>query len=258
MARNIVKIFTAVFAALLCFSCAGGKASGNPFASGTLDSAILTHSGPYDFTDDADLEGFFAACGFAADAPFYQYHDPDGRLQLALWYDAEAQMGAGVRYSYYGGETDRYGFGFEALSEDAPLGRWEEDFAAPPVRPADVQLENYKESPEYDGEGRLIAFSAECTLEGEPEWVYQVSYQYGPSGGLASRSFGQNPQIFGTSGSSANSFFDGQGRLLYERRYLTHGGLELYCLYAAGTEGPAYCLYLDDNMGLYFPQFIQL
>lgn len=242
-------------------SAASEISSDNPFAGETLASAVLTHGDPYDFTADADLESFFTACGFAADAPFYQYADPEGRPQLTLWYDPETHMGAGIRFSYYEGETSRHGFGFEALAADTEAAfwqRWQEDFTAPPAIPSDIELENYKEYPEYDNAGRLIAFSSECTLDGEPEGVYNVSYEYAPSGQLLHRSFGRNHKFFETTGSSVESFFDDEGRLLYERSYITHGSLDFYCLYAEGQKEPAFCLYLDENMGCYMPQFAQL
>ena len=212
---------------------------------------------------DANLEAVFQACGF--DTPFYEYNGPDGRPQLTLWYDAEAETGAGIRYrGLESGDTILYGFGFQGVfpAEGDRWYRWKESLTAPPeaVPPG---VEDMEEERTYDGAGRLTAFSSSGRLEepggeGERVWICHAEWTYDADGTLLRGSFGQNPMLFGTTESSREFFCDGLGRLCYERAYITHGSLDYYYIYEdESAAAPAYCLYLDGNLGTWFPELVR-
>lgn len=226
-----------------------------------LVSSVLVQGGS--FETDANLEAVFQACGF--DTSFYEYNGPDGRPQLTLWYDAEAETGAGIRYrGLESGDTILYGFGFQGVfpAEGDRWYRWKKNLTAPPeaVLPG---VEDMEEERTYDGAGRLTAFSSSGRLEepggeGERVWICHAEWTYDADGTLLRGSFGQNPMLFGTTESSREFFCDGLGRLCYERAYITHGSLDYYYIYEdESAAAPAYCLYLDGNLGTWFPELVR-
>ena len=48
------------------------------------------------------------------------------------------------------------------------------------------------------------------------------------------------------------------GCVCYERAYITHGSLDYYYIYEdESAAAPAYCLYLDGNLGTWFPELVR-
>lgn len=226
-------------------------------AGRALSSSVLVHGGG--FETGADLEAVFRACGFEAEVPFYEYGGPDGSPQLTLWYNAAAETGVGIRYRYSeDGDTVLHGFGFQGLSLAEGDCRWKEDRTAPPEA-VPQRVEDVEEERTYDEAGRLTAFSSSGRLdepghEEERVWIYCLAWTYDEGGVLRRGSFGQNPMLFGTTGSSREFFCDEAGRLCYERAYITHGSLDCYYIYEGENAAPAYGLSLDDNPGTWFPE----
>ncbi len=242
-----------------------------------LESAIMMDipGGGYGFSKDAaaNLEGWFQLLGFQAGEPFYEYYDPDGILRLRLWYDEESGMGVGIRYrDDYGGRAGSRlrGFGFTTTSWAARVPEWEEygstwyrweaPLESPPL-PDWMDRETCGEREEYDREGRLIgrSGSADCSDQGYSEdmGIYSMGFFYDEKGRLVQRDLWRNSFFYGTTNPSARGYFDSQGRLVYEYGYITHGSTDTYYIYEGEEEKPSYALYLDDNLGADFPEFVR-
>lgn len=216
-----------------------------------------------------DVEQFLKDQGFDGVQPVYTYQDQDGRPQLDLYYEDETGAGCGIRHVRRESDVEAFcGFAFEttllaaedgeAVFSAARWDRWKADYTALPVWEGG-EVEDYQESSQYDAAGRVTSFASSGIFEGYGTegrlWVYSAQYDYDENGVLRYRHLGQNPQFFGTHESSWDSYFDGQGRLCYERGYLTHGSQEYYYIYANEGAAPAYCLYLDENCGVWRPEF---
>lgn len=216
-----------------------------------------------------DADQFIREWGFDPDEPFYGYQDSEGNLQLVLYYDSETDAGCGIRYvRLESGEVEPKGFAFETtLSADSAESkfkashwtRWEADYTRLPIW-NDPGLEDYLENKSTDEAGRVTKFETFAIFEDYPEeevWVYSVKYAYDENGTLRYRDFGKNPQLFGTNDSSWGSYLDEQGRVSHERGYLTHGSQEYYYIYDGDSGAPAYCLYLDEDCGIWGPSFFR-
>ena len=236
-----------------------------------LEAAAVRDVGSVDGekTEYLSMEPFLREQGFDGAAPFYDYQDQEGNLQLVLYYDESTGAGCGIRYipSDYGDERLE-GFTFDATipaadSEDSVYSashwdRWKTGYTALPVWEGGA-VEDYQEACVEDESGRVTSFESSGMFEGYGTegrlWVYSAQFTYDDNGTLRQRHLGQNPQLFGTHDSSWDSYFDTQGRVCYERGYLTHGSQEYYYIYTDDGMSPAYCLYLDENCGVWWPEF---
>lgn len=213
---------------------------------------------------------FLQEQGFDGADPFYTCQDQEGMVQLVLYYNEETGGGCGIRYTHGGsGETEPHGFAFaetgmawearDAFSA-ARWDRWEEDYAAlPEWKGGDA--EDYRETCVHDEAGRVAEFEASARFEGygteDRLWIYSARYTYDENGTLRQRHLGQNPRLFAANDSSWDSYFDAQGRVCYERGYLTHGSQEYYYIYADEGTAPVCCLYLDEDCGVWGPVFVR-
>ena len=209
----------------------------------------------------AKLNEFFETCGFAADVPFYTYENEEGQADLILWYHEETGAGLGLCGVYaFAFEMTGQATKEEDKGEEASFYgwyRWEEEWI--PSEPEWLDIENYQEDREYDEAGRLVKLvtSGEfADWDGQRLWIYDLTFDYDESGKVRHRYFGQNGMLFGTTNPRENGYFDSQGRLVYERGYITHGHTETYYIYDGDDMAPAYGLYLDDSPPYYFPEFV--
>lgn len=214
------------------------------------------------------IEEFLRDQGFDGAEPFYSYQDQEGVLQLELYYSERTGAGCGVRYiPSDGGDVKPEGFAFkktaaaaagESVFSAARWDRWETEYPALPVWEGG-EVEDYQETCTEDENGRVTAFESTGIFEGygteDRLWVYSAQYGYDENGVLRQRHLGQNPRLFAASDSSWDSYFDAQGRVCYERGYLTHGSQEYYYIYEGDEAAPAWCLYLDEDCGVWGPAF---
>lgn len=202
-----------------------------------------------------DAESFLTAYGFDMDEPFYEVY-ADGKLQLTLYYDEETQLGCCER----GG----YGACFLGVTEAEWNGYLWGDYMDPVIvydghRPEDYMGDyHYDEIKEYDNAGRLVEYRVtniedlmEEKVSGAKDFysmwndALKVTYEYQPNGKLAYRYYIHNSYMFGTNTSSLETWFDEQGRPVYERAYITHGSLEWFYIYEDEDEIPEFILSTD-------------
>ena len=241
-----------------------------------LESAIMMDipGGGYGFSKDAaaNLEGWFQLLGFQEEEPFYEDHDRDGALRLRLWYDEESGVGLGIRYRDCGDPWGicLRGFGFTTTSwaerdpeaEKSGFGwyRWEDPYTLPEDA---EEITGYEERRKYDQAGHLTSLASYGVLEGWPDTVeqpmeiYFMKYEYDEAGVLFHRQFGHSIQWGATTNPGRDGYYDDQGRLVYEYGYITHGSTHTYYIYEGEEEKPSYALYLDDNLGADFPEFVR-
>lgn len=211
--------------------------------------------GTWDHLYFKDAESFLTAYGFDMDEPFYEVY-ADGKLQLTLYYDEETQLGCCVR----GG----YGACFLGVTEAEWNGYLWGDYMDPVIvydghRPEDYMGDyHYDEIKEYDNAGRLVEYRVtniedlmEEKVSGAKDFysmwndALKVTYEYQPNGKLAYRYYIHNSYMFGTNTSSLETWFDEQGRPVYERAYITHGSLEWFYIYQDEDEIPEFILSTD-------------
>ncbi len=229
-------------------------------AERVLSYALRMDDSQYGFStgQDANLEELFTACGFLTEEPFYTYKNEEGRADLTLWYNEETGVGIGIcgdrgftctaAQASRGTEDGYAGFGWY---------RWEDDLIPP--MPEWIGAENYQEEKEYDEAGRLIRLDSSGEFEewdGQRLWIYSLEWTYDENGVVRHRHFGRNEMFFGTTTPGENGYYDGQGRLVYERGYITHGHTETYYIYEGENTTPTYCLDLDFSAPFYFPVFV--
>lgn len=234
---------------------------------------VTEHDGIYVYTGQdtdknrcrwfPDEESFLREFGFDSIAPFYEYNNIDGNLQMTLYYDEQAEKGMGIRYyerdvSTFN-TTGIYGFIFDKVNEEQWTG-WELDYTEIPSLEESEDVEDYRENYEYDSENRLIHFDAsgilKVTDDTESSALLWIDYIYHDNGLLRHRSYWHNFYQFGTWSTTRDSDFDELGRLLYEDIYVTHGSEDYYYIYGDEDKYPEYCLMLDCNLGNWIPKFI--
>ncbi len=249
-------------------------------AEGNIDAATMTHEGiPVAESQDGwgtkevwypDEASFLETYGFGDSEPFYCYYDEAGKEQMKLYYNEEAQFGLGIGY-YQRDPSDistsgMYGFTFEGIEEEAWEG-WDTDYSATTAwngRDGKSDVDAYEESIEYDANGRMTHFESQGIINwlgGEEEnttvsqllWIDCVYYN---NGNLKYRYYWHNSMVFSSTCATQRSYFDKQGRLLYEYEYLTHGNWDEYYIYLDEDEIPEYCLSLD-HCWYWYPTFIQ-
>lgn len=123
-------------------------------------------------------------------------------------------------------------------------------------------VKDYKETIEYTSAGLPDYFLSQGFLEEsstdmEPEKLIEINYVYRDDGTLFYRSYNHNPSVFGTTRCVLNSYYDENGRVIFERGYTTHGHLEDYYIYEAEEDTPAYLLELDYSHGYAYPCMVR-
>lgn len=214
-----------------------------------------------------DAESFLNAYGFDVSEPFYKVY-AEGDLVLTLYYDTETELACAI-----GSRGDR-GACFQGVTDAEWNGYLWGDYMDPVViyvderlRPEDYMGDyHYDEIKEYDESGRLVEYRvtnvddyveeissyAKDSYDGWND-ALKVSYEYQANGELAYREYFHNSYIFGTTQSSLQTWFDEQGRPVYECAYITHGCLEWFYIYEDEDEIPEYVLSLDMGWGT--PEF---
>ncbi len=209
-----------------------------------------------------DVNSFLAAYGFADMLPYHEFY-ADGELKMTLYYNADEQLGCGD----YG---DGWGVCFQGVDEASWDGYFWGDYMEPVIaysneRPEDYMGEHtFDEVKEYDDAGRLVEYrvtniadlTAECVdIESLQDstvlWndAVIVNYSYRDDGTLAYRDYHHNTYLFGTTASTLETWFDEQGRPVYERAYITHGSLNWYYIYEDDDEIPEFVLETDAGGG---------
>lgn len=209
-------------------------------------------------------EGFLQDYGFAEAEPFYEYYDPDGTLIMTLYYDEETELGCGLRYYDEADDTSTeggvYGFSFQGVQNSEWTGYPVQNYMALTTMEGDTgasQVSYYVENKDYDGAGRLSHYESHGVIPGTGLQNYitvlSMDYQYHSNGKLKMRAYSHSSQLFATSGMTRVSYFDEQGRLLYEDEYITHGSLDHYYIYEEDNSTPKYRLTLDFMHGDWMP-----
>lgn len=208
---------------------------------------------------------FLENCGYAGEAPFYQYYDRFDNLQLELYLDEEEQRYYGIAYIHRINSdlepvVDMLGFAGHGIGKE----QWEEGqtFALPFAGDVGGAEDGYRETVEYTESGRPDYFLAQgpmddCGLETLGNLV-EIDFIYREDGTLFCRDYHHDALTFGSNLCGRDSFYDEKERLVYENGYLTHGSCEFYYIYAGEGENPVYRLYLDYNCGYLYSEMARL
>ncbi len=245
-----------------------------------VDATTMTHSGIYVLVSQnafgeqenwyPDEASFLEAFGVDGIQPFYEYYDEAGEIQMTLYYNEETKNGLGIGYYQRDpsdiGTSGMYGFTFGEI-EEAVWEGWTTDYFATTAWDGSdgrTDVEEYEEHTEYDADGRMTHFESRgiITWLGDEEESLESSqllwmdYTYHDNGNLKYRYYCHNSMVFSTTCTMQKSYFDEQGRLLYEYQYITHGNWDEYYIYLDDDEIPEYCLSLD-HCGYWYPTFTQ-
>lgn len=243
------------------------------------DATAMTHNGIYVLVSQNEFEeqekwypdetSFLEAFEMDDSQLFYEYYDEAGEKQMTLYYNTETQNGLGIGYYQRDpsdmGTSGMYGFTFEGVKEVAWEG-WDTDYFATIAwdgSDGKADVEGYEEYTEYDAEGRMTHFESQGIITWlgdeeslEPSQLLWMDYSYYDNGNLKYRYYSHNSMVFSTTCMVQRSYFDEQGRLLYEYQYITHGNWDEYYIYLDEDDVPEYCLMLD-HCGYWYPTFVQ-
>ena len=190
----------------------------------------------------------------AGETPFYTFRDGAGNLQLELYFDPATGRGWGTRTVYRDGEEpEAVSFSFEAPGGDNAQrpGFADKDAVSAFGGGSGAELvTDYREEWTYDADGKPVQFtswgkSREPDEEQMPVPLITVDFSYGEDGRLRRKSYSHNSRIFGTTGDSAEVWYDEQERPAFASCYITHGRLEYYFLYSGEEAAESGLLYLD-------------
>lgn len=214
-----------------------------------------------------DEDSFLSQYGFAESTPFYEYALPDGNIRLTLYYDEKTGLGCGIRH-FERDPSDIMtsglcGFTFVGMSDETGnlWGGLSVDYTKFESCDGDngsAYVSAYKENKEYNDAGKVVHFDSSGLYEvgdEKPSYVLWMDYEYDENGLLQHRQYYHNPYIFGTWYQVWDSYFDKLGRLEHEYIYITHGWMDYYYIYSDESTQPSYCLFLDDNLGWWMPEF---
>ena len=235
-----------------------------------LHEGIMVFIDQNDFSESnawyPDIESFLQDFGFAGQDPFYEYYDTDGSLRMSFYYNEKTEEGCGVRY--YDGASEMfvtsgiYGFTFQGTTTKEWDSRKTGEDMADPVKYREAvaeKVKDYTENVEYDESGRISHFDAQgiVTEVGDttPSDIWRIDFTYHENGQLQKIDYRHTTYLFGTYSSKLKSYFDDQGRLLYEDVYVTHGSMDYYYLYEGDGKTPKYCLLLDFMHSTWIPEF---
>lgn len=234
-------LFLAASMALLavCWKAAPGEGAPAPAAQtlGTEAGADRPEGGP------------------AWNTPFYTYCDEAGNLQLELYFDQAAGQGRGTRYVREAGETAAYSFSLSVPGRELYMGAldflpYKEDVSSCQGTNGAEMAEDYQEFWEYDAGGKPVRFFSQGFLDDphlpeQPADLITVDFFYREDGSLCRKSYSHNAWLFGTTGCSAEVWYDALERPAFANCYITHGSLEYYYIYAGEDPQPDCCLCLD-------------
>ena len=158
-----------------------------------------------------------------------------------------------------------YGFTINNVREE----EWEDRdiFGARSVYGEDVM--EYVYDPEvtiqYTPSGQIDHYClrrmAEREVDGEIKdtmcTALEMDYIYRDDSTLFYRDYRHDPYLFSTTLSTLRSFYDEEGRVIYESGYITHGKLEYYYIYDDKREFPTYCLCIDHDLGYAVPDLVR-
>lgn len=201
--------------------------------------------------------------------PMYQYYDRRQNLRLELYKDEATEAFCGIVYEYRFDDNqekwaDMYGFTRNSVRKC----KWtkEDVFFTGLVSGEDATtyVGNPEEIKEYTPDGNLDYYCCqgmtEREVDGEMAYVLspvlKINYIYRDDGTLFYKSYWHD-QHFDTTLSSLESYYDENGRILYESGYITHGELEYFYIYEDQGKKPAYCLILDWGGGYVIPDIVQ-
>ena len=229
---------------------------------------MMSEDGGYDDIDEKlydNREELLADCGFLDAEPFYQYYDRVGNLELELFFDESADRGCGILYSHrFNYELEEFVWGWGFVFEGVSPEKWvpEDTFSILSYRGKDARdTPGYSETYKYTEDGRLSSYEADGYLmyEGGVYWeveLLSMSWVYRNDGTLFCKDYSHNDKLFSTTESTQRSYYDELGRLVYRNSYITHGSYYYYYTYEDEGDKPAYCLELDDNMGILLPKMV--
>lgn len=220
------------------------------------------YSTRYWYLNEADL---LEGTGFSNAVPFLENYDSDGNKRLTFYYDEQTQKGCGIRYYkiYYDTYTEirMSGFTFDQIQNDV----WDQektdyfDTVSIEGTTGSEDLEEYREETTFNENGQIThygSFGIVPWLENpEPESILSIDYQYYDNGELSRRYYVHNGFVFGTTGTTWDSYFDEDGRIVYEHLYITHGSLDTYYIYMTESSQADYVLMLDENLSDWIPTF---
>lgn len=147
----------------------------------------------------------------------------------------------GLRYGYY--------HDLEIFSSGSGTGLlflWENERFSQEA----IEIPNYDEVRNW--------FMLTVTEDGEELVpILKINFVYREDGTLYCRDYYHNQKIFGTTESTLEYFYDEKERIEYKSGYITHGYVEYYYIYEDESDKPAYCLYLDHNLGYAIPAMVK-
>ena len=204
--------------------------------------------------------------GFADSEPMYQYFDWFGNLQLELYADDKMENLCGIVYAYgFNSELEKIaymqGFTLCTITEE----KWKEPDkylleSVYGTSGAD-EVTDYEENTEYRADEKPDYSEATGVMDSESdnerETILKMNFVYREDGTLYCRDYSHNQDIFGTTWSSVHSSYDEKERVVYESGYITHGYTENYYIYEDESSKPAYCLYIDNNLGYAIPAMVK-
>lgn len=216
-----------------------------------------------------DRQPLLVDFGFGDQNPAYQCYDCFGNLSLELYMNELSGNALGIVHKYYFTKDMKkieylYGFSIDHIWE----GEWEEPdpFDMKSVEGSDGadQVEEYEEILEYREDGQPDFFWSGGYMtwlkdgtDGEKDTLVQIDFIYRDDGTLCYRDYQHSSFAFNTTFCSKDSFYDEDGRILYEDGYITHGSLLYYYFYDSDGRKPKYCLQLDENLGYYIPTMVR-
>lgn len=217
-----------------------------------------------------NTEGFLADFGVENDIPVYQYYDPYGNLQLELYKDGSLEQFLGIVYEYnFDSEKKKrmkaYGFTINDVQKEIWTGK--DIFSAKSVFGEDIAeyISDPEVAIEYTSSGQIDHYCCKRMTEREVDGeikdtmctALEMDYIYRDDGTLYCRDYWHDPYLFSTTLSSLRSFYDEEGRIIFETGYITHGSQEYYYIYDDGKNIPEYCLCIDHNMGFAVPEMVR-
>lgn len=218
--------------------------------------------------DYESRQEFLEEFGFADNEPMYQYFNQHGELQLELYMDDAMENICGIYHEYaFNSELEKvdfsqYGFTLRVLYE----GEWEErdKYSLKNVNGYDSTesgdwITDYEANAVYREDGRPDYFESSGRIDDYPErsTLISINFVYREDGTLYYRDYDHNSLAFETYLSYLDSYYDEKERVVYEKGYITHGHVEYYYIYEDESDKPAYCLYLDHNLGYEIPEMVK-
>lgn len=211
----------------------------------------------------ADRQSLLEDFGLGNQKPTYQCYDCFGNPSLELYMNEQTETAwvIGHVYSFTGDmkkEEQLYVSSVDSIRDEV----WEEPdpFSVKSVDGSDGadHVEDYEEILEYREDGKPDFFQSKGNItwlkDGKAEGkdiLVQIDYIYRDDGTLYYRYYQHNSHVFGSTLCSRHSFYDEEGRILYEDGYITHGGLLYYYFYENNERKPKYSLMIDTGGGYY-------